>query len=159
MNKKGFTLIELLAVLVVLGIVIVVAINGVGGITEKVNNEMLDKKLSMIEEAASIYGEDFKTSLINSGLKYDGYTCKNVYVSSLVPDYLDVDNDNTCLTCKRYTSKGICSSWSNNASNAVGCIVNPAKSNTYLDKTKIIIYIKNKRIQAVADIDGTKSCS
>lgn len=145
MNKKGFTLVELLIVIVVLGIVITIAVPGVGAVTNVIKENMLSKKTKLIEEAAILLGQDIKGAIISSDLKYNGSSCKSFVVSDLYPTYLDKDNDNPCLD--------------KDSTETVGCIVDPRDSNNYLDKYEVIIYYKNKRIYAKVDTDNTLQCS
>lgn len=144
-NKKGFTLIELLAVIAVLAIVMVIAVPSVIGVNNLIKDNMLEKKGEIIEEAAILLGQDMKGSIINSTKKYKTYPCKSVIVSYLVPNYLDKDNENECLN--------------ENSTGTVGCVVDPSDNNKYLDKKKVIIYYKNKRIHAVVDLKDELSCS
>ncbi len=144
MNNKGFTLIELLGVIVVLGVITAIAVPGIGLISKNIQNNMLDKKITLIESAATLLGEDIKSSIIGSNLKYEEYPCKSFIVSNLVPDYIDKDNDNNCLT---------------NDTSGVGCIVDPSDSNKYLDKLEVIIYYKNNKINAKVDKDNNLTCS
>lgn len=145
MGKRGFTLVELIAVIALLAIVVVIAVPSINGVTNSIKQNMLDKKIAMIEEAAVLYGQDSKGSIISSTNKYDStYTCKSIIVSTLVPNYLDKDNDSECLT---------------DENNSGGCIVDPSNKDNYLDKKEVIIYYKNKRIYAKVDIDDTLSCS
>ena len=144
MNNKGFTLMELLGVIVVLGIISAIAVPSIGAITNVIKRNMLDKKVTIIEEAATLLGEDIKASIIDSNLRYKEYPCRSFIVSNLVPDYLDKDNDNVCLT---------------NDTNGLGCIEDPSDNNKYLDKLELIIYYKNKRINAKVDKDNNLTCS
>ena len=145
MGKRGFTLVELLAVIVVLSIVMVIAVPSIGGVIQVINDNMLDKKVTMIEEAAILLGQDVKGSIIASQTKYNNFPCKSIIVSDLVPDYLDRDNDNVCLD--------------EDSEGTVGCIVDPSDIAKYMDKTEVIIYYKNKRIHAVVDVNDELSCS
>lgn len=144
-NKNGFTLIELLAVIAILALIVVIAVPSVVGINGLIKQNMLEKKGEIIEEAAVLLGQDMKGSIMASSEKYKTYPCKSVIVSYLVPNYLDKDNENECLK--------------EDSTGTVGCIVDPSDSNKYLDKKKVIIYYKNKRIHAVVDLDDTLSCS
>ncbi len=144
MNNKGFTLIELLGVIVLLGIISAIAIPSIGIITNIIKNNMLEKKVTIIEQAATLLGEDIKASIIDSNLRYKEYPCRSFIVSNLVPDYLDKDNDNTCLTSE---------------SEGFGCITDPSDNDKYLDKLEVIIYYKNKRINAKVDTENNLTCS
>lgn len=144
-NNKGFTLIELLAVIVLLGVIITIAVPSINGIVNSINKNMLEKKVVLIEEAASMMGEDIKGSIINSSLKYKDFPCKSFIISDLVPQYLDKDNDNECLA--------------KDSTETLGCIINPSAKDTYLDKLEVIIYYKNKRISAKVDTLDELTCS
>ena len=144
MNNKGFTLMELLGVIVVLGVIMAIAVPGIGLISKNIQNNMLDKKITLIEASATLLGEDIKSSIIESNLKYENYPCRSFIVSNLVPDYIDKDNDNNCLT---------------NDTSGVGCIVDPSDNNKYLDKLEVIIYYKNNKINAKVDRDNNLTCS
>ena len=139
MSKKGFTLVELLAVIVMLGIIALIAVPAIMGITGAVKNNMYEKKLEMIEESGVLYGESIRKSIINSSRRYNNYPCINVKVSDLVPKYLDKDNNNEC------------------GSETAGCIVDPNDDSKFLDNVNVVIYYKNKRINAVANPEN--NCS
>ena len=85
MNKKGFTLVELLAVIVLLGVVATLGVASITGIVRVIQNNILNEKIAIIEEAAILKGQDERGSVINSTLKYKGYSCKSYIVSELVP--------------------------------------------------------------------------
>lgn len=162
MGKRGFTLIELLGVIVLLGIVTTIAITSISGITNAIKKNMLEEKANFIEEAAALLGEDIKGSIIASNLKYKGNSCKIFYVSDLVPEYLNKDNDNDCMICSKREDTGNCLIWHENIMNKnkiIGCIVDPSDSDNYLDKYKVIIYYQNKRIKAKVDTENNLSCS
>ena len=145
MKKKGFTLIELLAVIIVLGLLSTIAFVSITRVQKTIQNNILEKKITMIEEAAVLKGEDIKGSIINSDKHYDNYPCKSFIVSDLVPDYLDKDNDSDCLTLS--------------SSAITGCIVDPTNNSNYLDRLEVIVYYKNKRMHAKVDKDKNLSCS
>ena len=145
-NNKGFTLVELLVVIAILALVIVIAVPSVQGVNNIIKNNMLEKKLDIIEETAVLLGQDMKGSVISSEKKYKTFPCKRIIISDLVKNnYLNKDNDNICLV-------------ENDASN-VGCVVDPSDDTKYLDKKEVIIYYKNKRIHAVVDINDELTCS
>lgn len=145
MNKKGFTLIELLAVIVLLAVVMAIAVPAIGGITGSIQDNMLEEKVKVIEEAAVLFGQDIKGSIINSSTSYKDFPCKSFIVSDFVPTYLNKDNDNDCLNSE--------------SSETVGCIIDPSDKENYLDKYEVIIYYKNKRIHAKVDVDNDLTCS
>ena len=144
MNNKGFTLIELLAVIVLLGVVAAIAIPGIGNLNNTIKNNMLDKKIDIIEEAATLYGDDNRNVIIESTTHYNGAPCKSYIVSDFVPAYVDKDNENNCLT-RNATGNG--------------CITDPRNDKNFLDKVEVIIYYKNKRISAKMDMDNNLTCS
>ena len=146
MNKNGFTLIELLAVIALLGVIGGIAFVSINGINRNIQENMLEKKVAMIEEAAVLYGQDYRGSVINSSKKYNGSSCISIIVSDLIKDaYMDKDNDNTCLTSSSVSGNG--------------CVVDPSNSENYLDKYEVIIYYKNKRIHAKMDLNNNLTCS
>ncbi len=145
MNKRGFTLVELLSVIVLLGVIVAIAVPSINGVMNMINKNMIDKKIILIEEAATMMGEDIKGSIISSPQKYKTFPCKSFIISDLVPDYLAKDNDNECLKEESTSQEG--------------CIVDPSDKDNYLDKLEVIIYYKNKRISAKVDTLEELSCS
>ena len=145
MDKKGFTLIELLAVITILGIIGTIAFVSINQANSSIQEKMIEKKAEMIEEAAILYGQDIKGTIINSTKTYNGSKCLSIIVSDLIPTYMDKDNNNTCLTS---------SSLSGN-----GCVEDPSNRDNYLDKNEVIIYYKNKRIHAKVDLKDNLTCS
>ncbi len=145
MNKSGFTLIELLIVIALLAVISIIAVPAIGGITGTIKDKMLEEKKEMIEHSATLLGGDIKGSIMASPKKYNSFPCKSFIVSDLVPDYLDKDNDNTCLTSE--------------STESIGCIVDPRNEENYLDKYEVIIYYKNKRIYSILDTNDDKVCS
>ena len=98
----------------------------------------------MIEEAAILKGQDVKGGVIYSVKEYYNYPCISFIVSDLVPNYLDKDNDNACLT--------------QSSSGTVGCVVDPSNEKNYLDKYEVIVYYKHKRIYAKVDVNNNLTC-
>ena len=143
MNNKGFTLIELLGVIVLLGVITTIAVPSISGISHLIQKNMLEKKIELMEEAAILFGEDIKGSIINSDKHYKEYACKSFLVSDLVPEYLSKDNENNCLS---------------EENNEGGCIVNPTDKEKFLDLEEVIIYYKNKRIYAKIDTSNEITC-
>ena len=144
MKKNGFTLIELLAVIVLIAVVATIAITSSGAISSAVKRSMLDKKISLIEEAAILKAEDMRGAIKSSNTKYKGYPCISIMTSDLVPVYLDKDVDDECLSA---------------TANRGGCITNPTSDGNYLDRTDIILYYNNKRVYAKMDYDNTDGVS
>lgn len=132
MNKKGFTLVELLAVIIILSIIVIIAIPSIMGISKSIKENMYNKKIAIIEEAAILYGQDNRRDINLSEQKYNtSYNCINIKVNKLLPVYLD--SDDTYSACK------------NNSK----CVVNPKDKNSYLDNENIIIYMRRDRVSAV----------
>lgn len=129
MNDKGFSLIELLAVIAILALVMGISMPVISIVRESISEKTLEKKYSMLETAAILYGEDHQNTLDNSVKKYNGNNCIMIQVKDLVPNYTksetgkECKNDNTCIK------------------NEV--------TNNYLDNDSIIIYSKNNRVHAV----------
>ena len=139
MNKKGFTLIELLAVIIILGLVMAIAITGIGNLVNKTKERMLDEKITFIEESAILYGQDIKGDIVSSTKKYDGkYSCKLIQVKNLVPEYLEKDIKEGAETDKS--------------------IVDPTNDTNFLDNYNIILYYKNNRIHAIFDRNNNLRC-
>ncbi len=141
-KKKGFTLVELLAVIIILSIVVVIAVSAVGGISKRIQQNMYEKKITMLEEAAVQYGQARKNFILNSSSKYETYNCIKIKVSDLVPEYVDNDTGNSC----------------NDVISGTGCIVDPRDESNFLDDKEIIIYARSRRIKAVANFDGKLNC-
>lgn len=153
MNKKGFTLIELLAVIALLAILIVIAVPIISGIGNGIRGNMLDEKKDFVEEAATLYGEDTKGSVINSEAKYQSYPCVSLKVKRLVEEkYLDPDKDQYCTQ----TSNG---EECQNCTDVDKCISDPNDSKNYLDNYDVIIYYRNNRIHALMDLEQKATCS
>jgi prepilin-type N-terminal cleavage/methylation domain-containing protein len=58
MKKNGFTLVELLAVLVILALLITIAVPNVIKISQTIKVNMFCQKVTYIEAAAKLYGQD-----------------------------------------------------------------------------------------------------
>ncbi len=127
MEKKGFTLIELLAVIAILAIIATISFTSITGQNQAIKDKMLEKKYDLIQEAAVLWGEDFRNELIASSKKYNNNKCVSKTVKDFVPDYLDKDKDVNCGS---------------------GCIVDPSGKSSYLDNNTVIVYYKNKRVYA-----------
>ena len=98
MNKKGFTLIELLSVLVLIGLLIGIGIPGINRISTNMKKKSYNTKVSLIEQAAVLWGQDNKTRLYKIKNCYQEnnieYSCYNVTIEKLIEDnYLDSDNN------------------------------------------------------------------
>ncbi len=145
MNKRGFTLIELLATITLMGVIIAIGVPSFNNINQRIKNNMLNTKINFITEASILYGEDNINELENSSKTYNNYKCLNIIVSSLVPVYIDSDNDNKCLN--------------NNSDYKIGCIIDPSNKNNYLDQMKIIIYYKDNKVKAIVDQNNNLTCS
>ncbi len=149
MNKKGFTLIELLAVIVLLSIIVVIAVPSAIGISRSVKKQMLEKKITMIEEAAELYGQDNNDTILNSSEMYGDYKCITIKAGILVPEYIDKDNPNETRDCGKIDA-------TTGEVNA-NCIVDPNDDTKYLDNAEIIIYLRNRRVKAVMKYEDFNS--
>ncbi len=140
--KKGFTLVELLAVIVLLGVIMGIAFTAVGSIQKGVKKKMLDEKITMIEEAAELYGDEIRNDILAASRHYyengASYQCTSVDVKFLVDNKLLTKDDENCTTGK--------------------CIINPL-DNTYMDNMTVIIYLRNRRIKAILKQDNSINCS
>ena len=76
MGKRGFTLVELLIVIVVLGLIMGLAVPSILAVNNSIKENMLDKKIAIIEEAAILLGQDIKGSVVSSQKFYKNYACK-----------------------------------------------------------------------------------
>ena len=98
MNKKGFTLVEILSVLVLIGLLLGLAIPGINKISSNMKKKSYSKKVSLVESAAELWGQDNKTLLqsssdceIKGGEKV---SCYKITVGSLIENnYLDSDKN------------------------------------------------------------------
>ena len=128
MKKNGFTLVELLAVIVLIGLLIGVGIPGINKIKDNMNNKSLNTKIELIEEAATLWGQDNKTRLFETPKcvsdNENDYYCKLITVGYLLEEnYLDSDNNS-------------------------GDIINP-KNNSSMKNDCVAVYKKNNRVYSV----------
>ena len=108
MNNKGFTLVEILAVIALIAILFTVAVPGVMKISTKSKDSMYKNKISMIEDAATLYVDDYgveDTKLISVNdllnynyLKKEKETCSGDCISNPKDD-TGLDNKKICV-CK-----------------------------------------------------------
>lgn len=95
-NRKGFTLIEILAVIAILSILISAASISVIEIRKKMNNRLYNTKISLIESAAILWGEDNEYEL-----SLEENECENILVDDLVTEgYLKYDKNNKVINPK-----------------------------------------------------------
>ena len=131
MNKKGFTLVELMAVIVVLGIIITIAVVNVIGQSKKTRNQMYETKVTMIEKAAELYGQDRYAEF--------GSEPKIVPIYELVStNYIKKDDKNCTLQ--------------------TNCVKDP-RDNNGMDKKKVCICKINKQIEAELIDESKTDCS
>lgn len=64
-NNKGFTLVELLAVLVILILILTIAIPSITSSVERNKNNVLNKKINIIEAQAESYVDLYKNKISN----------------------------------------------------------------------------------------------
>ena len=124
MKKKGFTLIELLAVIVVLSLIVTIAVPSTISISNRVKKNLFCSKIDFIENAAKLYGEDYRDSFTSTVWTWSGsYDGKTITIKELVQkNYLKKDNETEPY------------------------IEDPRDKNKGLDNEFITVYIKNERI-------------
>ena len=66
-KKNGFTLVELLAVIVILAIIIAIAVPASIAISNRIKKNMFCKKIAMIEQSATLYGQDNFNTVLGKG--------------------------------------------------------------------------------------------
>ena len=98
MNKKGFTLVEILSVLVLIGLLLALAIPGINKISSNMKKKSYNKKISLVESAAELWGQDNKTLLQSSNdcilSDKETVSCYKITVGNLISaNYLDSDNN------------------------------------------------------------------
>lgn len=125
MKKNGFTLVELLAVIVILAILLTVAIPNVIGITQRVKEKMYCSKVSDIESAAKLYGQDYIDEVESNG------NTMTIHVYTLIENNLYKKESDDCIL----------------NSNDKYCVSDPRDDSKMDDKT-ITLTKKDKRITA-----------
>lgn len=91
MKNNGFTLAELLAAIVIMAIIITIAVPGVMTISSRIQSRLFCEKVSSIESAAKLYGQDFIDD-VESGAK------RRIKVKDLISyNLLKKDSDNCTL--------------------------------------------------------------
>lgn len=129
MNKKGFTLVELMAAIVILGVLMGVAVPNVLSIYKNMKIKYFCEKVSTIEQAATLYGQDKYGEEVTTNS--NELSLAKVSVLDLVKaGYVKKDDDN-CQT----------------SSNTSNCVKDP-RDDSSLDRTKVEIYTKSRRIYA-----------
>ena len=103
MKEKGFTLVELLSVIVIMGIILLVAIPSVFGISKVVKDNMFCTKVHNIENAAKLYGSDYKDDFDDKG--YVKVDIKTIIDNNLYRKEIDGcslgDENNGCVVDPR----------------------------------------------------------
>ncbi|MBE6158603.1 MAG: BspA family leucine-rich repeat surface protein [Firmicutes bacterium] len=103
MKKKGFTLAELLSVIVIMGIILLVAIPSVFGISKVVKDNMFCTKVHNLESAAKLYGSDYNDDFDDRG--YIKVEVKTIIDNNLYKKETDEcslgDEDNGCVVDPR----------------------------------------------------------
>ena len=129
MKNKGFTLVELLSVIVIMGVLLIIAIPGVNGISRNVKEQMFCNKTRVLEKAARLYGQDFYDDIIDNGLMV-------VSVKDLINNNLFEKEDKECET------------------NGKPCVIDP-RNNTSLDEATLTITVKEKSTRAYYDFKNS----
>ena len=103
MKNKGFTLVELLSVIVIMGIILLVAIPSVFGISKTIKDNMYCTKVHNLESAAKLYGSDYNDDFDDKGyIKVDVKTIidNNLYKKE-TDDCTLGDEDKGCVVDPR----------------------------------------------------------
>ena len=139
-EKNGFTLVELLAILVITSILGVIGTYSVMGIIGRINQNLWDNKVELIENRAAVYGDDYKNRLTGTCTTADGTKYENCFV----------------VTVGELIQNGIISTKDKNDSGEK-VIINNTKnkedSDYYANNMKVVVYKKNERVYAVL-VDG-----
>lgn len=138
-NSNGFTLVELLSVIVLIGLLIGIGIPGINKISDNMNRKSLEKKISLVESSAILWGQDNKALLqkeSNCTTDEGFYSCYKITIKELIEeDYLDSEN--------------------NKASDPV--YNNPLTGENLVNAScEVFVYKKNNRVTAYF---GSESCS
>ena len=102
-NNNGFTLVELLSVIVIMGIILLVAIPSVFGISKTIKDNMYCTKVHNLESAAKLYGNDYSDDFDDKGyIKVDVKTIidNNLYKKEIDECTLG-DEDKGCVVDPR----------------------------------------------------------
>jgi len=89
MKKNGFTLVEILTVVVIIAVITTISSIGIAAVKEKINENLWESTISLIEKSAANYGEDNLNYLkdTNTTCEIDGktkYKCIKVSVQYLI---------------------------------------------------------------------------
>lgn len=105
MNKKGFTLIELLAVLVIIGLVGLITVTSITSLLKNYKNNIYDKQIDNIEEAARIWGADNLLVLPNDSSSTN--ICNYAEIENCDKDYRKLTITLAMLQQNGYISKDL----------------------------------------------------
>ncbi len=142
MNKNGFTLVELLAVILLLGLIMVLVLPNINNASGATKQKSFETKVSFIESAAILYGQDNYGKIVNNNngsvcATYkkitSGYEC-TIKVITLVPSYLTADSQDA--VSGKY-------------------IADPRDNSKYLDNTNIKITINSTTRKVTATYQGS----
>ena len=137
MNRRGFTLVELLSVLVLISLLLGLAIPGINKISNNMKKKSYSKKVSLVESAAILWGQDHRTLLqTNDDCKLSTdkiVSCYKITVGSLIKDnYLDSDKNS-------------------------GEYINPV-DNSDMKECIVFVFKENNRVYAELD-NSVENCS
>lgn len=86
MKKRGFTLIELLAVIVILGLIALVTVTVISGISKSYKNSLYQNQIDNIESAARVWASDNMLVLPNDSSS-EGSTCEYKNINNCSTNY------------------------------------------------------------------------